>query len=750
MNTYDNQQRNVTQVRFGTEQSVASSISAFPKRTQVELFCYRHPDRFIHQGCTALNCQKMIMCPQCNTDDDIHYQEHKEDIVEFPHFLEILASEIKKVNRNDSMLYNKNVKQLLEKEHTYLLEYDNLCKKQVKYFNQLIDDQTSLIMQHFYVLRQTINAFFDSNYFNNKQIEQFNTFSNNIHFFKTQYQQINPEETLARYGDVPQIVAKLYAKNPQQCFHFLNNLRKSANMEGQLLSDLDYISNMVLRNYEDSSFFLQEFALNQLKNSVADMIDQTKIAVNDSLKQIPKLTQDVHASVVSQAFISYNRHQVKLAQPELFENRKFRFANVAQIQTHHSNSVTALVALSHDILATSSYDRTIKIWKISSGELLKTIYDTCCISSMISLKIKNDKNTQADSYTDEENSQLHNQILKGNLSNSGFYLITGGFDKQIKVWDFDIMIKDNQYEMDRIAKYESSLLSQSYNLSVFPIHTLKGHNSWITALLSFNDERNIAAGDDSGEVIVWDIINQVLLYRLTHIRNPGIVPFLSLTIPFQQFCCSSGTYLRIYSLFYKSQEEIYPNPKFKERLEAKFAPKKNPIQIAPQLSNVQLDKEIDIFWGVTGCISPSNYPNLLIVFGNQPNKLKYVMLNKNKVVEINTDNETYCGQLLLIEKHRIHDTQMDQFYKNINFIMMGDKSLAVYDGYGTKIRALESQMDDLYASNILCQRNMQILKLEKRSVKKTLKFACVSQYGTQDYKYKSARITLFEISYDTI
>lgn len=34
--------------------------------------------------------------------------------------------------------------------------------------------------------------------------------------------------------------------------------------------------------------------------------------------------------------------------------------------------------------------------------------------------------------------------------------------------------------------------------------------------------------------------------------------------------------------------------------------------------------------------------------------------------------------------------------------MMGDKSLSVYDGYGTKIRELESQMDDLYASNILC------------------------------------------------
>lgn len=51
------------------------------------------------------------------------------------------------------------------------------------------------------------------------------------------------------------------------------------------------------------------------------------------------------------------------------------------------------MALSDDVLATSSYDRSIKIWKASTGVLLKTIYDNCCISSLISLKIKNNKNT---------------------------------------------------------------------------------------------------------------------------------------------------------------------------------------------------------------------------------------------------------------------------------------------------------------------------------------------------------------------
>ena len=50
------------------------------------------------------------MCTSCNFDDNIHFQEHKEQIVDLATFLEILASEIKKVNRKDSMLYNNNVK----------------------------------------------------------------------------------------------------------------------------------------------------------------------------------------------------------------------------------------------------------------------------------------------------------------------------------------------------------------------------------------------------------------------------------------------------------------------------------------------------------------------------------------------------------------------------------------------------------------------------------------------------------------
>lgn len=50
------------------------------------------------------------------------------------------------------------------------------------------------------------------------------------------------------------------------------------------------------------------------------------------------------------------------------------------------------MALSDDVVITSSYDRSIRIWNLSTGALIKSIFDSCCISCLTVLKIKNDKN----------------------------------------------------------------------------------------------------------------------------------------------------------------------------------------------------------------------------------------------------------------------------------------------------------------------------------------------------------------------
>lgn len=69
-------------------------------------------------------------------------------------------------------------------------------------------------------------------------------------------------------------------------------------------------------------------------------------------------------------------------------------------------------------------------------------------------------------------------------------------------------------------------------------------------MASLEDEKNVASGDDTGEVIIWDVINGVLMFRLAYVRNPCIVPFITLNAPFSQFCCSSGTILRLYTIYY--------------------------------------------------------------------------------------------------------------------------------------------------------------------------------------------------------
>jgi hypothetical protein len=132
-----------------------------------------------------------------------------------------------------------------------------------------------------------------------------------------------------------------------------------------------------------------------------------------------------------------------------------------------------------------------------------------------------------------------------------------------------------------------------------------------------------------------------------------------------------------------------------------------------------------------------------------PGKMKYVQLDRGRQIEISGDWNSYLGHLIVIEKFRIRESQMDQFYKNFNFVACGEKHVGLYDGYGNRLRILESDgVDDFHSSNLLCQRNMQVLKLIKKGSNRFLRMAMVTQYSSESYNYKSSRITIFEIKCD--
>lgn len=211
---------------------------------------------------------------------------------------------------------------------------------------------------------------------------------------------------------------------------------------------------------------------------------------------------------------------MRVNQPELLDGmRQFRFSNVGQVQTYHSNSVSALVALSEEVVATASYDRSIKIWGVSTGKLIRTLYDMNCVSCLAVLRLNNDKNPQHDTYSENDLLHLNASLLDNphnNISSSGLLLLSGGFDKTVKVWDFTLQehhSKPNSFS----SLAHSSILSQGYQLETFPLKSLAGHTSWVTALASLEDQRNVVSGDDTGEVIVWDAVNGVLMYKLPYV-----------------------------------------------------------------------------------------------------------------------------------------------------------------------------------------------------------------------------------------
>jgi len=57
-------------------------------------------------------------------------------------------------------------------------------------------------------------------------------FRNNVMYFKSQYKSYNPEDTFMNYSDVSAIKHKILTKSPYQAYHFLQNLRRAANLEG--------------------------------------------------------------------------------------------------------------------------------------------------------------------------------------------------------------------------------------------------------------------------------------------------------------------------------------------------------------------------------------------------------------------------------------------------------------------------------------------------------------------------------------
>ena len=147
----------------------------------------------------------------------------------------------------------------------------------------------------------------------------------------------------------------------------------------------------------------------------------------DSLISIKELDKDLVLHSNSN-LLNFDKKRLRINSMKLFDSLRFTFEVNATIQTFHTNSVSSIVALTDDIVATSSYDRSIKVWRVSDGSLLKVLNDTNSVCSMVVFKYSNDKNLENDAYAEEDFKIFNRELMErpfNNISDFGLLLVTG-------------------------------------------------------------------------------------------------------------------------------------------------------------------------------------------------------------------------------------------------------------------------------------------------------------------------------------
>lgn len=150
----------------------------------------------------------------------------------------------------------------------------------------------------------------------------------------------------------------------------------------------------------------------------------------------------------------------------------------------HDNGVTCL-QFDHNILATGSYDATIKIWNIETGEVMQTLRGHT--SGVRALQFDDTK------------------------------LISGSFDKTIKIWNWQTgeCLNTLQCHTDGVLSVHfdrGTLASGSVDKSVkiFNFDTkqtfcLRGHTDWVNHVRIDSESRTVFSASDDLTIKLWDL-----------------------------------------------------------------------------------------------------------------------------------------------------------------------------------------------------------------------------------------------------
>jgi len=218
-----------------------------------------------------------------------------------------------------------------------------------------------------------------------------------------------------------------------------------------------------------------------------------------------------------------------------------KFIPIQTLEGHMKG--VASVAFSPDgkYIVSGSKDKTIKIWEVSTGKLVRTLtghkkYVNSVIVSFDGKYIISGSNDETVKVWEFSTGELI-QTLEGHswyvlavtVSPDGNFVVSSSFDKEIKVWDLatgDLVrtLKGHTKEVGSIAispdnKYIVSG-SGDKTLKVWDIstgeliRTLRGHKKYINSVIFSPDGKNVISGSGDKTVKVWDFSTGEVIWTL--------------------------------------------------------------------------------------------------------------------------------------------------------------------------------------------------------------------------------------------
>ncbi|BBD59441.1 serine/threonine protein kinase [Nostoc sp. HK-01] len=310
------------------------------------------------------------------------------------------------------------------------------------------------------------------------------------------------------------------------------NWRPAANVSPKFAAFLD---NLMARKAADRPQ-TPEILLQQLRQ----LEQTTTLKTTQISRKFPRVIT-VGTLLVMAGVLSYGLYQ--LPRLTFIHNNQLEHLQIDNTLKSHSHYVKTLsISQNGKTLVSGSSDKTIKIWNLADGSLIRTISGHN--SGVIAVAISPDNQTLVSSSNDqtikiwnlETGTLIH--TLKGHegavwsiaISPDGQTLVSGSGDKTIKIWN----LKTGQL-VKKLTSHLSSVMSLAispdgqtlvsgsndktikiWNLATGELmRTITGHDDAVISLAINPDSQTLVSGSNDKTIKIWNLATGELIKTLT-------------------------------------------------------------------------------------------------------------------------------------------------------------------------------------------------------------------------------------------